>query len=57
MKEIMLENNPLGIKLYVNGRPSINNMNKEEYEIFVSSLELMMSEYYENIRTEYRVKQ
>lgn len=52
MKEIMLENNPLGIKLYVNGRPSINNMNKEEYEIFVSSLELMMSEYYENIRTE-----
>ena len=33
MEEITVENNPLGIKLYVNGRPSINNMNKEEYEI------------------------
>lgn len=52
LEEITVENNPLGIKLYVSGRPSINNMNKEEYEIFVSSLELIMSEYYENIRTE-----
>lgn len=48
MKKIEVENNPLGIKIYVNGQPDIDNMSDEEYDLFVSSLELRMNEYYEN---------
>ncbi len=47
MEEIEVKNNPLGIKVYAVGRPDFEQMSKEEYYLFVSSLELQMSEYYE----------
>ena len=47
MEEIEVKNNPLGIKVYAVGRPDLEQMSKEEYDLFVSSLELQRSEYYE----------
>ena len=47
MEEIEVKDNPLGIKVFVVGKPDIEHMPKEEFDLFVSSLELQMSEYYE----------
>ena len=50
MEEIVVNDNPLGIKVYVNGMPDINNMPEKEFGLFVSSLELRMSEYFEKLK-------
>ncbi len=50
MEEIFIKDNPLGIKVYAVGRPSIEQLSEEEYGVFVSSLELRMSEYLEKKR-------
>lgn len=47
MKKIEVRDNPLGIKVYAIGKPSIDGMTEEQYDLFVSSLELRMSEYLE----------
>lgn len=47
MEEIEVRYNPLGVKVFINGRPDVNNMTEEEYDLFTSSLELRMSEYFE----------
>lgn len=47
MEEIEVKDNPLGIRVFVNGKPNISNMPEEEFNLFVSSLELRMSEYFE----------
>ena len=40
MEEIEVKYNPLGVKVFINGRPDVNNMTEEEYDLFTSSLEL-----------------
>ena len=50
LEEIEVNDNPLGIKVYVNGMPDINNMPEKEFGLFVSSLELRMSEYFEKLK-------
>lgn len=50
MEEIEVKDNPLGIKVYAVGRPDIEHMSEEEYRLFVSSLELRMSEYFEKLK-------
>lgn len=50
LEEIEVNDNPLGIKVYVNGMPDINKMPEKEFDLFVSSLELRMSEYFEKIK-------
>ena len=47
MEEIEVKDNPLGIRIFVNGKPNIGNMSEEEFSLFVSSLALRMSEYFE----------
>ena len=47
VEEIEVKYNPLGVKVYINGRPDVNNMTEEEYDLFASSLELRMSDYFE----------
>lgn len=47
VEEIEVKYNPLGVRVFINGRPNVNNMTKEEYDLFTSSLELRMSEYFE----------
>lgn len=50
MEEIEVRDNPLGIKVYAIGKPSIDDMTDEQYDLFVSSLELRMSEYLEQLK-------
>lgn len=50
MEEIEVNDTPLGIKVYVNGIPDINKMPDKEFDLFVSSLELRMSEYFEKLK-------
>lgn len=46
MERIEVPRNPLGITVYAVGSPDIENMPDEEYELFASSLELRISEYF-----------
>lgn len=46
MERIEVPRNPLGITVYVVGSPDIENMPDEEYELFASSLELRINEYF-----------
>lgn len=50
MEEIEVKRNPLGIKVFVVGKPDIDHMTEEEYGLFVSSLELRMNEYFEKMK-------
>lgn len=50
LEEIEVNDNPLGIKVYVNGLPDINKMPEQEFDLFVSSLELRVSEYFEKLK-------
>ena len=47
LEEIEVKNNPLGIKIYAVGKPDIEHMTEDEYNLFISSLELRMTEYLE----------
>lgn len=47
LEEIEVKDAPLGIKVYVNGKPDADNMTDEEYDIFISSLAQRMNEYFE----------
>ena len=47
MEEIEVKDNSLSIRVFANGKPNISNMPEEEFSLFVSSLELRMSEYFE----------
>ena len=46
MERIEVPRNPLGITVYAVGSPDIENMSDEEYDLFASSLELRISEYF-----------
>lgn len=46
MKKIEVPSSPLGITVYVVGSPDIENMPGEEYDLFASSLELQINEYF-----------
>lgn len=50
MEEIEVKDNSLGIKVFVVGKPDIEHMPKEEFDLFVSSLELRVSEYFEKLQ-------
>ena len=46
MERIEVPRNPLGITVYAVGSPDIENMPDEEYDLFASSLELRINEYF-----------
>ena len=50
LEEIEVKDNPLGIKVFVVGKPDIEHMPEEELDLFVSSLELRVSEYFEKLK-------
>lgn len=52
MEEIEVKRNPLGIKVFVVGKPDIEHMTEDEYGLFVSSLEMRMNEYLEKMKKE-----
>lgn len=45
-----VKRNPLGIKVFVVGKPDIEHMTEDEYVLFVSSLEMRMNEYLEKTK-------
>lgn len=47
MKEVTVRDDPLGIKVYAVGEPSLDRMTEEEYDLFASSLELYLREFLE----------
>ena len=46
MERIEVPRNPLGITVYAVGSPDIENMPDEEYDLFASSFELRINEYF-----------
>lgn len=50
LEEIEVKDNSLGIKVFVVGKPDIEHMPEEEFDLFVSSLELRVSEYFEKLQ-------
>lgn len=47
MQEVQLKENPLGLKVYINGIPDLKTIPKEKAESILAALELEISEYYE----------
>lgn len=47
MKEIKLENNPTGLKIYINGIPDITDIPKDELNVCIAVWERIISEHYE----------
>ena len=50
MEQIVLKNNRLGLKVYINGTPDISLMPKAEYSLLVSELELNVATLIEKKR-------
>lgn len=47
MQEVQPKENPLGLKVYINGIPDLTVIPKEKAESILAALELEISEYYE----------
>ena len=47
MQEIETKENPLNLKVYVNGKPDLRLIPKEKAESILSALEMEISEYYQ----------
>lgn len=47
MQQIEPKENPLGLKVFINGIPDLNAIPKEKAESILAALELEISEYYE----------
>ena len=50
MEEIEVKDNPLGIKVFVVGKPDIEHMPEEEYDLFIQSLTLIVREHFEKLQ-------
>lgn len=46
MQQIEPKENPLGLKVFINGIPDLNAIPKEKAESILAALELEISEYY-----------
>ena len=46
MQQIEPKENPLGLKVFINGIPDLNSIPKEKAESILTALELEISEYY-----------
>lgn len=47
MQEVTIKDNPLGIKIYVNGMPDIVFVPDEEIGVLTAQMETVISEMYE----------
>ena len=47
LEEITIGENPLGIKIFINGEPNIDNISEEEIDTLVSQMDLIISEMFE----------
>ena len=49
MQEVQPKENPLGLKVFINGIPDLKTIPKEKAESIFAALELEISEYYGKI--------
>ena len=56
MQQIEPKENPLGLKVYINGVPDLTVIPKEKAESILAALELEISEYYETLSTQSNVR-
>ena len=49
MQEVQPKENPLGLKVFINGIPDLKTIPKEKAESIFAALELEVSEYYGKI--------
>ena len=49
MQEVQPKENPLGLKVFINGIPDLNAIPKEKAESILAALELEISEHYEKL--------
>ena len=49
MQQIEPKENPLGLKVFINGIPDLNAIPREKAESILAALELEISEYYGKI--------
>lgn len=48
MQEIEVKENPLKVKLFINGIPELKNIPKEKLESILAALELEISHFYQS---------
>ena len=56
MQQIEPKENPLGLKVYINGVPDLTVIPKEKAESILAALEFEISEYYETLSTQSNVR-
>ena len=47
MQEVIIKNNPLGLKILVNGNPDLRQLSSTEMKVFVRQSEMLIYEMYE----------
>ena len=48
LKEICAKTNPLGLRVFVNGEPQLSQMEATEFSLMASTLELVISQYFDD---------
>ena len=51
MQEIILEKNPLALKIYINGKPDLCQIEKAEKEDEIAHLQIRIAELFKKKRT------
>jgi hypothetical protein len=51
MQEIIVENNPLGLRVFINGAPDLKLIPKEIADSAIATLELQIARYYHKIKS------
>lgn len=49
MQEIEVQDNPLGLKVFINGIPDLKVIPKEKAESILAALEMEISEFYADV--------
>ena len=51
MQEVVLEKNPLGVKIMISGQPNIEFASQEKKDMFLATLQVQVAELYKKKRT------
>ncbi len=46
MVEVFIKSNSANLRIFINGKPNLSNMTKEELDLLACSMELQMTKYY-----------
>lgn len=57
MKEIKVRNNPLNLRVYINGEPDLNLLPKEFWQLIISECETQIEKDAETLRKRKKILQ